>query len=136
MSWCGLEALPNVRKWSGVPFRMNRSGRGDSRMSVNGRETLSDVLEWLGGLPGCPGLVGRPSHMLGVFGSPSQMPGVVGRPSQMCGIGQETLRMSRNFREAVPDVKVWSRGPPGCPGVVERPSRKFGNGRETLQDVL
>ena len=52
-------------------------------MSRSGRETLSDVREWSGVSPGCPGVVGRPS---GKFGS-----------------GQETL----------PEVREWSEGPPG-----------------------
>ena len=34
-------------------------------MSCSGREALEDVLEWLGGPPGCPGVVGRPSRMSG-----------------------------------------------------------------------
>ena len=32
-------------------------------MAGSGRETLPYVREWSGGLPGCPGLVGRPSRM-------------------------------------------------------------------------
>ena len=48
---------------------------------------------------------------------------------RMCGIGRETLRMSGNFREALPNVRVWSGGPPGCPGVVGRPSRMSRSGR-------
>ena len=73
--------------------------------------------------------------------------------------------MSGSGREALPDVREWSGGPPGCPGVVwrptqmsecsggppgcpevvrrtpgcpgvvGRPSRMFGSGRETLPDV-
>ena len=71
--------------------------------------------------------------------------------------------MSGNGREAVPDVRAWSGGPPGwfgrpsrmsgsgletfpivreclrippkCPGVVGRPSRISGSGRESHQDV-
>ena len=57
--------------------------------------------------------------------------------------------MSRNGREALPDVLEWtgvppgcSSGPPGCPGVVgsptrmfERPSRMTGCDREALTNV-
>ena len=32
-------------------------------MSGSGREALQDVMEWSGGHPGCPGVVGRPSRM-------------------------------------------------------------------------
>ena len=34
--------------------------------------------------------------------------------------------MSGNGREAFPDVREWSKGPPKCPGVVGRPYRMFG----------
>ena len=54
-------------------------------MSGSGRMTLPDFREWLGGPPGCPGVVGRHSWM-----SRSG-----GRPSRMSGSGQESL----------PDVK-------------------------------
>ena len=40
--------------------------------------------------------------------------------------------MSGCGQEALPDVRVWSEGPPGCPGVVGRPSRMSGSGREAL----
>ena len=42
MSGSGWEALLDVREY---------------------REALSDVREWSGGPPGCPGMVGRPSWM-------------------------------------------------------------------------
>ena len=51
-------------------------------MSVSGREALPEVREWSGGLPGCPG--------------------VVGRPSRMSGSGRESLT---GGREALPDVR-------------------------------
>ena len=57
-------------------------------MSGSGRETLSDVQEWSGGPPGCPGVVGRPSQRPG---GPSGCPGVVERPSRLSGSGRETL---------------------------------------------
>ena len=40
--------------------------------------------------------------------------------------------MSWGGREAHPDVRKWSEGPPECPGVVGRPYRKSGSGREAL----
>ena len=39
--------------------------------------------------------------------------------------------MSRSGREALPDVQVWSRGPPGCLGVVWIPSRMSLRGGRT-----
>ena len=50
--------------------------------------------------------------------------------------------MSNSVREAIPNVRELSRGPPGCPvdplgcpGVVGRPSRMFGSYRDSLLDV-
>ena len=43
--------------------------------------------------------------------------------------------MSGSGREAIPDVREWSGGPPGCPGVVGRPSRMSGSGQEALPNV-
>ena len=90
MSGSGLEALPDVREWSGGPpecpgvvgrpFRMSRSGREALPMSrsdqealpdgrdalpksESGPDTLSDVRERSGVNPGCRGVVGRPSKM-------------------------------------------------------------------------
>ena len=51
-------------------------------MSGSGREALTDVREWSGGLPKCPGEVGRPYRMF------------------ECG------------QEALPNVRDWSGGPP------------------------
>ena len=55
MSVNGLEALPDIREWSG----------GSSGMSGSGWEALPKVLEWSGYPLGCPGVVGRPSQMCG-----------------------------------------------------------------------
>ena len=55
-------------------------------MSGSGREALTDVREWSGVPPGCPGVVVR------------------------------TTRMSRSGREVLPDVREWSGDPSGCPG--------------------
>ena len=63
----GRESLPDV--WKDLP---------------DVRRDLPDVREWLGGPPGCPGLVGRPS------------------------------RMSGSDRDAIRDVRELSGGPPGC----------------------
>ena len=43
--------------------------------------------------------------------------------------------MSGIGREALPDVREWLRGPPGCSGVVGRLSLKSGSGREALPNV-
>ena len=50
--------------------------------------------------------------------------------------------MSGSDWEALPDVREWSRGHPGCPGVVGsalrvvgRPSRMSGCGQEALPVV-
>ena len=60
-------------------------------MSRSGREDIPNFWGWLGGPPGCPGVVGR------------------------------TSRMSETGREALWDVREWSGGPSGCPGVVSNP---------------
>ena len=49
MSGSGLEALPDVREWSGCPPECPGVVRRPSRMSVCGCETLPDVREWSGG---------------------------------------------------------------------------------------
>ena len=43
-------------------------------------------------------------------------------------------RISGSGPEALPDVQLWSGGPPGCSGVVARSSRMTGRGREALPD--
>ena len=43
--------------------------------------------------------------------------------------------MSGSGREALPVVREWSGGPPGCPEVFGRPSRMSGSAREYLSDV-
>ena len=43
--------------------------------------------------------------------------------------------MSGSGREDLPDVREWSRGPPGCPGVIGRPTQMFASGRESLSNV-
>ena len=43
--------------------------------------------------------------------------------------------MSGSGSEALPNVREWSRGPPGCPGVIQRPSRMSDSGREDIPVV-
>ena len=50
----------------------------------------------------------------------------------MTGSGREALT---EFWEALPDVRKWSRGPPGCPGVVGNQSWMYGSGREAITDI-
>ena len=73
---------------------------------------LQHVQEWLGDLPGCPGVVGRSYQMSRTH-------------SRMSGSSQKPLR----------DLWEWSRCPPGCQGVVGRPSLFCRSGRESLPDV-
>ena len=81
-------------------------------MSGGGGEVLWNVWEWLGGPPGCPGVVGRPFRM-------SRR---VGRPSRMSVSGQETLT----------DARVWLGGLPGCSGVFGMPSWMTGSCRVSI----
>ena len=94
---------------------MSGIGQEDLPMSGNGQETLPDVWEWSGDLPGCPG--------------------VFERPSMISESGQEALLISGSGRESLPDVWEWSGGPPGCTGLVGRPSRMIGSDRETIPNV-
>ena len=43
--------------------------------------------------------------------------------------------MSGSGQEALPNVREWSGGPPGCPGVVGMSSQMSGSGQESLSDV-
>ena len=81
-------------------------------MSGSGREALLDVRDWLGGPPGCLG--------------------VVLIPSRMSGSCTDTLP---DVRKDLPKVRERSGGPTGCPGVVGRPFQMFGSGLEALLDV-
>ena len=117
------EALTEVRNWSGdaprgpeligIPSRSpevvvgplggpelvgrptwrSLTGRGPSRRSRSGRETLQEIWKWSRDTPGGPEEVGRPSRR---FGSRwNTLPGgpeLVGRPS--------------------PEVRTWLRDPP------------------------
>ena len=81
-------------------------------MSGCGREALPDDREWSGGRNRSPGVVRRPTR-------------VVGRSSRKSGCGREDL----------PDVSEWSRGPLECPGVVGKPFRMTGSGQEAIPEV-
>ena len=99
---------------------------------------------------------GRPFWM---SGRPVGYPGVVGRPTQMSESGLETLpyvrealsdvrewwealphvceacRMFGSGRKAIPNVREWSGGPPGCLRVIGSPSQMSESGWEALLDV-
>ena len=53
----------------------------------------------------------------------------------MSVIGREVLHNVGSGREALPDVREWSRGPLRSPGVVNRPYWMSGSGREVLPYV-
>ena len=104
MSESGLDALPEVREWSGDPpecpgviGRPSRMSGSPCRMFGRGRLALSDVREWSEGLPGCPGgVAGSP----GVVKRVSGCPGVFVRPSRLSRSGRQTLPY---VREPLPD---------------------------------
>ena len=58
-----------------------------------------------------------------------------GWPSRLSGSGREALPDVSVWSRGPPNVKEWSEGLPGCPGVVGRPSRMSGSGREAISDV-
>ena len=129
MSGSGREALPDVQERSGGPPGCPGVVVSPARMFRSGREALLDVREWWGVPPKC----------LGVARGPPRCPGVVLIPAQMDGrtswMPKRTSRMSESGREALPDVRKWSEGPPGFPGVVGMPTRMSGSGREALPVV-
>ena len=78
--------------------------------------------------------------------------GVVRKPSQQFGSGREAIPDVREWSggppeireclpitpgspEAIPVAREWSRVPPGCPEEVARPSRMFRSGRDAIPDV-
>ena len=67
-------------------------------MSGSYREAFPDVREWLGGPPGCPGEVGK--------------------PSRMSRSGRETLQKSLTVQEGLSTTF----NPPGGPPIHSRPS--------------
>ena len=94
-------------------------------MSGSGWETLRDVREWAGGRPKCPSMVVMHSRM---SGSCQKALSKSLRPSRMSGYGRDTFPDVAEWWEALPDVRQFSGGPPGCPEVAGRPSRLFGSG--------
>ena len=65
MSGIGLEALPDVSEWLGIPPGYLGVVRRPTRMSVSSLESLPDVREWSGGPPGFPRVVVRLSQIYG-----------------------------------------------------------------------
>ena len=53
----------------------------------------------------------------------------------MSGSGRETLLDVLEWWEALPDIRVWSKGYPECPEMVGRPFRMSANGQEAILDV-
>ena len=98
------EALPVVWKWSGDPPKGS---------------------ELVGGSPGGPELVGRPSRRSRI--GP--------RLSQWSGSGCETFLEVRKWSEALSVVQKWLGDPPGGTDVFGRPTWISGSGRETLPEV-
>ena len=84
---------------------MSESGRVALPDVWYGREALPNVHEWLGGLPGYPGVVEMP------------------------------CRMSEKASQPLPDIREVLLTTPGHPGVVMRTSRMFDSGREDLPHV-
>ena len=60
------ETLSVVREWSVGSLGCRRMVGRSSRISGSIREYFPDVREWLGGPPGCPGVVGSPPGCPGV----------------------------------------------------------------------
>ena len=66
-------------------------------MTGNGQEVILKFQQWLGGTPGCPGVVGKPSRMSGV----------VKRPSRISGSGREVILDVRVLSGGPSDVREW-----------------------------
>ena len=91
--WTGVPpgypgGIADVREW----WEALSDVRKALRISRSGRESLSDVWEFLEGCHGNPGVVGMPSRM------------------SRC-----VRKAHPDAREALSDVQEWSRVPPGCP---------------------
>ena len=96
-----------------------------SWISGSGWEALSDDREWLGGPPGCSGVVGRPSPM---SRSGQESLQEVREALRMSGSCRETFLIVQEWWESLLDVRELSGSPtgslgvsPGCSGVVGRP---------------
>ena len=136
MSWRGLDALRDVREWSGSTPGYPGVVEMPSRMSVSGREALPGVREWSGVPPECPAVVGRPSQMSGW-----QCSGSVSGPLE-CHLtstsvnfmrGWETLhQLLLNFRAASRhSVNLFQHSI--LPGDILSPSVNFPFHRETFR---
>ena len=107
MSGSGRESLPDIQMWSvGPPVSPGVVGR-PSQISGSGRETLPDVRgdqvqEWWEALSNVRELLGGPPKGLG--GLPG-CPGVVGRPFQMFGSGRLALPYVLEWWETLSDVQ-------------------------------
>ena len=130
----------------GWPYRMSGSCLETLPDVPEGWEAIPDVRQLSGGLPGCPGVFGRPSRM-------SE------RPTRMPWSGQETLPdvpegwedlpevrealpVVREWSEAFPNVREWLGIYPRCPGgttgclvVVGWHFRMSGSCREAIPDI-
>ena len=76
-----------------------------SRMSGSGWEALLNDWQWLGGLSGCPGVVGRPDECLGVVERLSRVFGSGRRPSRMSGSDREAGQLSWSGRKGILNVR-------------------------------
>ena len=81
----------------GRSYRMSGSGKEACRKFGSGQDTLTDIREWSGDSPGCPGVVR----------SLSQMSGVVRSPSRMSWSSRETLPDVREWWKALTDNREW-----------------------------
>ena len=76
------------------------SGRETVPGCGNGHKTLSEGLGRMGGYPGGPGVVGRPTR-------------IVWRPSRIARSGREAHPDGPEWLKKLPDGREWSRGPRG-----------------------
>ena len=129
-------------------------------MFVSGQKALTDARVWLRGPPGCSGVVEMPSQISGsgrkalldvrelsgvYLGRSEGQPGGLGMArtiSRMSLSGERPFHMSGScwvafpdVREALPFVREWSGGPPGCLEVVGKSSQIPVCGWETLPGV-
>ena len=104
-------------------------------MFGSGREVIPNVCKWLGVLPGCPGVAGRPSRISGTNREASWMSGNCGEALRMSESGRETLPVVREWWVALPEVRELSRASPRCPGGPLECARVLGSGRKAIPNV-